>query len=153
MRNCKIRSSEYPEKKPEGKKGFSLLEAVIGIALVGIALLGLAQMFTYSVMNNARSDRMTSSTYLAQEQIDVLRNLTSAELSALTAGTVDEQIDVNNDGTFDFRRLTEVQFSGSSWSVRVLVFAEDQFGTAATALLENPIPYKVKADLNTVISR
>lgn len=153
MRDCKIRNPEFPEKKPRGKKGFSLLEVVIGIALVGIALLGLAQLFTYSVMNNARSDRMTNSTFLAQEQVDTLRNLTSTELNVLTAGTIDEQIDVNSDGTYDFRRLTQVQTSGTNWSVRVLVFSEAQFGVDATLLLQNPSKYKVKADVNTLISR
>jgi len=152
MRN-KMNNPEFSEKKSKREQGFSLLEAVIGIALVGIALLGLAQMFTYSVMNNARSDRMTSSTYLAQEQIDGLRNLTSAELNTLTAGTIDEQIDVNNDSTYDFRRLTRVQVSGVNWSVRVLVFSEDQFATAAIDLLATPSQYKVKADVNTIISR
>lgn len=148
-----MRSTEAPEKSSKGKKGFSLLEVVIGIALVGIALLGLAQLFTYSVMNNARSDRMTSSTFLAQEQIDALRNLTSTELNVLTAGTIDEQIDVHNDGTYDFRRLTQVQTSGTNWSVRVLVFSEAEFGVDATLLLQDPGKYKVKADVNTLISR
>ena len=148
-----MNNPEFSEEKPKREKGFSLLEAVIGIALVGIALLGLAQMFTYSVMNNARSDRMTSSIYLAQEQIDGLRNLTSAELNTLTAETVDEQIDVNVDGTYDFRRLTRVQISGVNYSIRVLVFAEDQFATAAADLLATPSQYKVKADVNTIISR
>lgn len=148
-----IRSTEFSGKNSKREKGFSLLEVVIGIALVGIALLGLAQLFTYSVMNNSRSDRMTNSIFLAQEQLDALRNLTSTELNALTSGAIDEQIDVNNDGTFDFRRLTQVQNSGANWSVRILVFSEAQLGIDAALLLQNPSTYKVKADFNTLISR
>lgn len=153
MRNNSLVSSVFPEKKSKKREGFTLLEVVIGIALVGIALLGLAQMFTYSVANNARSDRMTSSVYLAQEQIDSLRSLTSAELNALTAGIIDEQVDVNRDGTYDFRRLTKVQQTGVNWTVRVLIFAETQFGEDVSLLLNNPVSHKVKADVNTIISR
>ncbi len=153
MRNKTTRHFKLSGKNQTEKAGFSLVEVVIGIALVGIALLGLAQVFTYSVMNNARSDRMTNSTYLAQEQIDGLRNLTFTELNTLTAGTIDEQIDVNNDGTYDFRRLTQVQQNGDNWSVRVLVFASDQFGVASSELVKYPTKYKVKTDVNTIISR
>jgi prepilin-type N-terminal cleavage/methylation domain-containing protein len=153
MKNKITTKVKFLQKDQAGKAGFSLLEVVIGIALVGIALLGLAQLFTYSVMNNARSDRMTSSTYLAQEQIDGLRNLTFTELNTLTAGTIDEQIDTNNDGTYDFRRLTQVQQNGVNWSVRVLVFASDQFGVASSELVKYPTKYKVKTDVNTIISR
>jgi type II secretory pathway pseudopilin PulG len=94
------KSSGNRDARETGKKreGFSLIETTIGIALVGVALLGLAQLFTYSVMNNARSDRMTNSTFLAQQQIDFLRNLTATDLNNLALAPVDEQVDVNSDG-------------------------------------------------------
>ena len=136
-----------------GGKGFTLMEVVIGIALVGIALLGLAQLFTYSVMNNSRSERITAATYLAQQQIDALRSLTADELNTLTAGIIDEVLDINNDGTNDFRRLTQVQDTGTNWSVRVLVFSAEVLNESAETLTQNPAQYRVKADVNTVITR
>ena len=141
------------ETKTCKKKGFTLFEVVIGIGLVGIALLGLAQLFTYSVMNNSRSDMIANATYLAQQQVETLRNLTADELNTLTAGAIDEEIDVNSDSTFDFRRITQVQISGSSWSVRVLVFPPTEFDIDLNTILQDPIQHKVRADINTIISR
>ena len=135
------------------KKGFTLVEVIIGIALVAIALLGLAQLFTYSVMNNSRSDRMSNATCLAQQQVETLRNLTADELDALTVNAIDEEIDVNSDGTNDLRRITQVQILGSNWSIRVLVFPPAEFGIDLETVMEDPIQHKVRADINTVISR
>lgn len=134
------------------RNGFSLVEAVIAIALVGIALLGLAQMFTFSVANNAKADKMSSAAFLAQQQIDALRNLTAEELTGL-AGPVDELLDVNKDGIVDFRRITDLQSAGVSWSIRVLVFQGPQTGITAAALVQNPTLHRAKADIGTVISR
>ncbi len=152
-----------PERRPAsrnteegGKKkreGFSLIETTISIALVGVALLGLAQLFTYSVMNNTRSDRMTNSTFLAQQQIDFLRNLPATDLNNLAAAPVDEQVDVNNDGNIDFRRVTVIQASGFYWEIRVQVFPASQLGFDVDALIQQPVQHQVKADMSTVISR
>jgi prepilin-type N-terminal cleavage/methylation domain-containing protein len=134
-------------------KGFSMIEVVVGIALVGVALLGLAQLFCLSVMNNARSDAMTNAVFLAQQQIDFLRNLTAAELQNLSQTPIDEQIDINSDGSVDFRRITQLQASGVYWNVRVLVFPGLHAGVDYNYLLANPSEYRVRADINTVISR
>lgn len=146
-------SGENETKPCSKKKGFSLFEVIIGIGLVGIAMLGLAQLFTYSVMNNSRSDRISNATYLAQQQIEALRNLTEGELDTLTADAIDEEIDVNSDGISDFRRITQVQISGSSWSIRVLVFPPTEFGTDLETVMEDPIQHRVRADMSTIISR
>jgi prepilin-type N-terminal cleavage/methylation domain-containing protein len=143
-------SAETRKKKREG---FSLIETTISIALVGVALLGLAQLFTYSVMNNRRSDRMTNSTFLAQQQIDFLRNLPATDLNNLALSPVDEQVDVNNDGNIDFRRVTVLQASGFYWEVRVQVFPASQLGVDVDVLIQNPTQYQIKADMSTVISR
>ncbi len=134
-------------------KGFSMIEVVVGIALVGVALLGLAQLFCLSVMNNTRSDAMTNATFLAQQQIDFLRNLTANELQNLSLSPVDELMDINSDGIVDFRRLTQLVASGFYWNVRVLVFPGLQAQEELDNLIADPIEYKVRADLNTVISR
>ena len=134
-------------------KGFSLIEVLVAIAIVAVALLGLAQLFTYSVMTNSRAERMSNATFLAQQQIDYHRNLTSDELNVLTAGTNDEQIDVNIDGSIDYRRLTDIQMSGVFWQIRVLVFSAEQVGTALADLVGDPQRYDVKADMSTIISR
>ena len=149
------RSLNNNSRKAAKTKGFSMIEVVIGIALVGIALLGLAQLFFLSVMNNARSDSMTNATFLAQQQIDFLRNLTADELENLTISPIDEQMDINNDGAVDFRRITQIQKSGFYWNIRVLVFPALQAyaETDVEELLQSPSDYHVRADISTVISR
>jgi prepilin-type N-terminal cleavage/methylation domain-containing protein len=134
-------------------KGFSMVEVVVGIALVGVALLGLAQLFCLSVMNNSRSDAMTNATFLAQQQIEFLRNLSAEELQNLSLSPIDEQIDINNDGLVDYRRITQLQTSGFYWNVRVLVFPGLQAQVALDNLLANPSEYQIRADMGTIISR
>lgn len=134
-------------------EGFSLVEVLVGIAIVAIALLGLAQLFTYSVMSNSRAERMSSATFLAQQQVDIHRNLTVDELTALSGATNDELIDVNLDGTMDFRRITQVQQTGIFWEIQVLVFSSEQLDTNVSALIQDPQQYRVKANVNSIISR
>lgn len=134
------------------KKGFSLIEVVIGMALVGIALLGLAQIFTLSMMNNVRSDNITHATFLAQQRIDFLRNLTTDELGNYP-NPRDEQIDINNDGIDDFRRITVLQDLGNSRVVIVLIFSATEFEEARDALIGDPHQYRVRANISTIISR
>lgn len=153
MAVIKILKKRQRKAGKNGSEGFSLIETTIAIALVGVALLALAQLFTYSVMNNQRSDRMTNSTFLAQQQIDFLRNFTATDLNTLAMSPVDEQIDVNNDGNIDFRRVTRVQASGFVWEVRVQVFPASQLGVDVDTLINYPSQHKVRADMSTVISR
>jgi len=134
-------------------KGFSMIEVVVGIALVGVALLGLAQLFCLSVMNNARSDAMTNAIFLAQQQIDFMRNLSADELHNLSLNPIDELMDINSDGTVDFRRITQLAASGFYWNVRVMVFSGLQAQVAMDNLIASPSEYQVRADVSTIISR
>ncbi len=147
------RSLDNNSGNDDKSKGFSMIEVVVGIALVGIALLGLAQLFCLSVMNNARSDAMTNATFLAQQQIDFLRNLSAEQLQNLSLSPIDEQIDINSDGLVDYRRITQLQTSGFYWNVRVLVFPGLQAQVVLENLLANPSQYQIRADMSTIISR
>jgi prepilin-type N-terminal cleavage/methylation domain-containing protein len=140
-------------RKSAKKKGFSLIEAVVGIALMGIAVLGLAQLFTYSILVNSRADEISNATFLAQQQIDELRTLTASELNVLTSGKIDEIIDVNNDGTNDYRRITEIQLVSDMWEVKVMVFPGEHQQQSTDELFQNPSQYHAMANVSTVISR
>ncbi len=154
-------------KGKRGREGFTLTEALIGIVLVAVAVLGLVEMFTFSVMNNLRSYRITTAAFLAQQRADSLRNLTKDELSVLASSgsvdlngdgtpdiTNDELLDLNQDNHNDFRRLTQVtQVTPSSWSVQVMLFTPEQFGIARAQLLSRPDAYRVRANVSTLISR
>jgi prepilin-type N-terminal cleavage/methylation domain-containing protein len=132
------------------QQGFSLIEVLIGIALLGIALIGLAELFTMSVMNNLRSNQLSTATFLCQQEIDHLRTLTPTELDAL-ATVQDEQLDLNGDGTMDFRRITTIQRTFNYF--KVLVFPPSQFSTAVGTLISQPDQYQVKAQMGTIIQR
>ncbi|MFW6123666.1 MAG: type IV pilus modification PilV family protein [Acidobacteriota bacterium] len=144
---------KYLLRKSAKKKGFSLIEAVVGIALMGIAVLGLAQLFTYSILVNSRADEISNATFLAQQQIDELRTLTATELNLLTGGKIDEIIDVNNDGTNDYRRITEIQLVSDYWEVKVMVFPGEHQEVSADQLFQNPSQYHAMANISTMISR
>jgi prepilin-type N-terminal cleavage/methylation domain-containing protein len=154
-----IDQSSEEKGKPSGKrKGFTLIEVLVATFLVGVAIMGLAQIFTLTILNNSRSERMANATFLAQQRIDFLRNMTTLELNTATLsdGTaipLDEQLDVNSDGTIDYRRITQIQSAGFYWDIRVLVFTSHLSTESSAQLLANPQQYRVMADMNTIISR
>lgn len=139
------------------RKGFSLIEVLIGVFLVAVAVLGIVQLYMMTIMNNARAGDIANATFLAQQEIDYLRSLTSEELSTFPdAGrgeSGDDLIDTNVDGTTDYRRLTDVTLQASEFQVRVLVFPPAEALTSRATLISDPERYRVRATLNTVISR
>ncbi len=140
------------KKRTRKGRGFSLIEVLVGITLMAIALVGLAELFTLSVMNNLRSSEITNATFLAQQEVDYLRTMLGTELGVLPA-SADEQIDLNGDGMVDFRRITQVQNGGSYFTVRVLVFPPSELTATLAQLTANPDQHRVKARINTMISR
>ena len=105
-------SERAPEMNtPKHERGFSLMEALVGIFLVGVAVIGLAQIFLVAITNNLRADRIANATFLAQQQIDWLRGFTLDELTAYAGTTLearDEIMDLNVDGKSDYRRVTRL---------------------------------------------
>ena len=141
-------------KKTKGRiivssiEGFSLLETLIALFLLAIALLAIAQLFILGILNNAQSDVMTNANFLAQQQIDFLRNLDLSNLNNLMANSpITEDLDINGDNRTDYRRVTDISlFQGqpAQFLIRVRVFS-----------ILNPMgdPTRPKVDLRTIISR
>jgi len=87
-----------PLLRPASRRrgGFTLIEALIGIAVLGIAMLGLAHAFLVGVANNRRAGDIGHAALLAQQRIDSLRTLTAAELERKLAKVlVEKQLLVN----------------------------------------------------------
>jgi len=139
--------------KPKKRKGFSLIEVLVAMALTTVALMGLIQLFLLGIAQNNRSDKMTNATFLAQQQIEQLRTFTADELNALTSTLIDDLININQDAIVDFRRVTQVQISGFSWAIRVLVFAGAHTSVTAEDLIADPDTYRVYTNVSTIISR
>ena len=147
-------------KNNKNPRGFTLIETIISLALVTVVFVSLAQLFTISIMQNVRSHEISNAIFLAQQQIDYLRTLTSEELKKFPDTTIgesnDEKIDINADGTIDFRRITQIEEPTSligSFDVLVMVFPPAYQDTAANSLITNPEKYKARAYIHTIISR
>jgi prepilin-type N-terminal cleavage/methylation domain-containing protein len=142
------------------KPGFSLIEVLVGLFLVAVAVLGLAHLFLLAVANNHKADRVSTATNLAQQHIEWLRSLTADEL-ALVSGTVtDEIIDVNLDGTNDYRRISHVVDQEFVFQARVYVYSAEKLTVPVDELVPNPLapfdpsnPHRPRAFMSTVITR
>ena len=72
-----------------GKKGFTLIEVLIGLVLLAIGLLAIAGMQITSVRGNFFSGNMTQASILAQDRLEALRQLDIND-AGLSVGTHNE---------------------------------------------------------------
>jgi prepilin-type N-terminal cleavage/methylation domain-containing protein len=144
-------------RKKARSEGFTLIEVLIGVFLVAVAVLGLIQLYTMSLLNNVRASEIANSVFLAQQEIDYLRTLTLTELNSFpntTRGEADDEaLDLNVDGTTDFRRITVLTNRDPSFDVTVLVFPPSQRLTSRADLVADPEGHRVRARLATMITR
>ncbi|MDI6845014.1 MAG: prepilin-type N-terminal cleavage/methylation domain-containing protein [Candidatus Saccharicenans sp.] len=162
LSNWKIKfASRMNARNKFQSEGFTLIEVIISMALVTVVFVSLAQLFTLSVMQNMRSNEMSNAIFLSQQQIDYLRTLTYDELNAFPSVNIgesnDEIIDINQDGTDDFRRITVVaptQVGGTAgFNVLVMVFPISARNISRDQLINNPDKYRVRAFVHTIITR
>lgn len=73
------------------KKGFTLIEVLIGLVLLAVGLLAIAGMQITSVKSNSFANNMTQASILAQDRLEILRNLAFAHAD-LNAGTHNEGV-------------------------------------------------------------
>src|SRR5512137_361851 len=136
-------------------RGFSMIEVLVGIFLLAVAVLGLAELFLAAVANNLKADRVANATFLAQQQIDWLRGFTRDELDVYASTSLesrDEILDLNADGTDDFRRVTGISPDNNMFSVTIHVYsAENIAGLTAAQLLADPDRYRARAEISTLI--
>jgi type IV pilus modification protein PilV len=71
------------------KKGFTLIEVMIGLVLLAIGLLAIAGMQLSSVRGNFFSGNLTQASILAQDRLEGLRQVDFGA-AALSAGSHDE---------------------------------------------------------------
>ncbi|MDH4196426.1 MAG: prepilin-type N-terminal cleavage/methylation domain-containing protein [Candidatus Aminicenantes bacterium] len=156
MRKRFLLRSQVSSRRP----GFTLIEVLVGIFLVAVGVVGLTQLFLLSVISGYRADQISRATFLAQQRIDELRNLTQDELSTLARTSLNDRdvpLDLNADGVDDFRMVTRVQESGFLWGITILVFGPEtalaSSQPTALELIADPERYKVLAQLGTIITR
>jgi prepilin-type N-terminal cleavage/methylation domain-containing protein len=144
-------------KTKKKSRGFSLIEVLVGLFLVAVAVLGLAELFLAAVANNLKADRVANATFLAQQQIDWLRGFTLDELSAYAVTPLearDEVLDINLDGTNDYRRVTDFGVAADTFQVRIYVYSAEKFGIASPAvLIADTDLHRPRALITTIITR
>jgi prepilin-type N-terminal cleavage/methylation domain-containing protein len=59
----------------ERKRGFSLIEVLIGLVFFGIGFLAIAVLQTTSIRGNFFSNNLTLATYVAQDRLEFIKNL------------------------------------------------------------------------------
>lgn len=69
----KIRSTKQPITK--SSHGFTLVEVMVAVAVLSIGLMGAANLITYNISNSAKAINKTIATNLAQEGIELARNI------------------------------------------------------------------------------
>ncbi|MCJ7588661.1 MAG: prepilin-type N-terminal cleavage/methylation domain-containing protein [Candidatus Aminicenantes bacterium] len=155
------------QRKSKTGKGFTLIEVLIGLALMWVAVMGLAELFTLAVLQNRQADRIANATFLAQQEIDTVRNMLLADITAMAGNTIDESINLNGDvdaggnEIYDYRRITQVLYhdgvAGPLYDVKVFVFSAEHMTTPQDdliALIADPEGRnKARAQIQTMIWR
>lgn len=73
------------------RKGFTLIEVLIGLVLLAVGLLAIAGMQITSVKSNSFSSNITQASIMAQDRLEILRNLPMGHAD-LGAGTHNDVI-------------------------------------------------------------
>jgi type IV pilus assembly protein PilV len=104
------------------KKGFSLIEVLIGLVLLAIGLLAIAGMQITAVKGNFFSHYLTQASYAAQDRLEFLDNLPIDDAQMLAGN--------HNDGTVTisgmvFNRTYTVNVNGDLRTISYIVSWND----------------------------
>jgi type IV pilus assembly protein PilV len=106
------------------KKGFTLLEILVGLVLLAVGLLAIAGMHISSIRGNFFSHHLTQASYVAQDRLEFIDNLTY-DAPQLQAGNY-------NDGSIQvygsdilFNRSYAVSINGDLKTIAYVVIWND----------------------------
>lgn len=78
------------------KKGFTLIEVLVGLVILAIGLLAIAGMQITSVKGNFFSSNLTQASILAQDRLEILRSLAwnnaALDVNTFSEGTIPNTI-------------------------------------------------------------
>lgn len=105
------------------RKGMTLVEVVVSVALIALVVLSLVLTVTQSAVYSRRVDVLYTASYLAQRRIDMLNRLDFALLADAAESGVRIGADGNIDPNGDYVRTTEVQenYGGNTFITKVKV--------------------------------
>jgi type IV pilus assembly protein PilV len=90
------------------RKGFSLIEVLISLVFLAIGLLAIASLQVTSVRRNFFTNNLMQATYVAQDRLEFLKNLSLSD-SFLTIGNHDDGILKIRDSDLTFNRSYSVE--------------------------------------------
>lgn len=93
------------------KKGYTLVELIITLAVIGIMVVPIFNAFIEANRVNLQSRRQISAAYLAQNELETLKGKTRSSFSALDIDTTDG-IDIDN-STWTYNK-TEAKINGNT---------------------------------------
>jgi type IV pilus assembly protein PilV len=104
------------------KKGFSLIEVLIGLVFLAIGLLAIASLQITSVRGNFFSNNLMQATYVAQDRLELLKNLSLNDPS-LSQGNHDDGTFKIPDSDLTFNRSYSVEpfDSNGNYMIKYLV--------------------------------
>lgn len=123
------------------KKGYTLLEIVIALAILAIMILPLGNSLVTSVKANKMAEIKQESKLISQEIIENLRTKGNVEAGTLKVGNNDEIVTVNKINNKEFKvtgNVNEVKVSGTiskNFSDREIVDTSDEYANKKLNLL------------------
>jgi type IV pilus assembly protein PilV len=108
--------------KGRNRKGFTLVEVLVGLVILAVGLLAIAGMLVTSVKGNYFSSHLTQASYIAQDRLEFLKNL-PIDNGALDAGAHAE-LPVTVSG-LDFNRSYTVAVNGALKTITYTVTWND----------------------------
>ncbi len=100
------------------KKGFSLVEFMIAIAILAIGLLALVGLQSTAIRGNLTSKNMTSAILLAEKKMEEFKNTSFA---SLTGGTDSSLTSTGDPGGIFNRSWTISTYSGSTYMKQITI--------------------------------
>lgn len=146
-------SASRPSGRRHGRaSGFTLLETIVAITILGIGVLGVAGSLVTSMKTTRESRARTDASYLAEQQMEIFRlmstaNLTLAQANPPDPGNPSSEIDPDpNDGNpTTFTRTWEILSDDPEpgiFKVTVIVGFTDKLGNPQTERIQS-----LKADI------
>ena len=92
-----------------GKKGFSLIEVLICVVFLAIGLLAIASLQVTSVRGNFFSNNLMQATYVAQDRLEFLKNLSLGDPSLSLGNHDDGNVRIPGISDLTFNRSYSVE--------------------------------------------
>lgn len=108
----------------KNKKGYTLLELIITLAIVGIMTLPIYNSFIDSARVNVQAKRLVSAAYLAQNQMETIKGLTTSEFITLYDTQVGSDPVDGDLGTYDpdgYSQNTTVNYGGNQYTINTKI--------------------------------